>query len=732
MTSFGCAMATVVALSSALAAEEKVTYQDQVMPILRNSCLGCHNPDKKKAGLDLSTYAAAMAGSDDSGAVVKPGDPSSSRLYKVVTHEEEPKMPQKAAKLPDKELEVFRKWIAQGALENSGSKVAVAKKSGPDLSLTTVTIGKPEGPPPMPAGLSTEPVVRLRRPGPLLSLAASPWAPVAAVGSQRQVLLYHTQTLDLLGVLPFPEGEPEVLRFSRNGKLLLAGGGLGAKAGKVVVWDVTSGKRITEVGDEYDAVLAADISSDQAFVALGGPSKALKLYSTADGQLLQSVKKHADWILTIAYSPDGNLLASGDRNGAVIVWEGKTARELFTLSGHKGAITSVAFRDDSAVLATASEDGTVKLWDMQSGSQIKSFNAHGGGVLCVAFGHDGRLVTCGRDHVAKLWGPDGSAQKAFEAFGDIALHATMTDDGARVIAGDYSGQIRVWNAADGKHVGDLTAVPLTLAERAAAAEKLMARLGAEHAKAAADFAAARDGETKARAELEAARGAGPKAVEAAQSAIRKAEESLKSAQAGLKAAQGALAEKQSAARRPDEQTGAARKKADDELVRRRKAYDEAAKESAAAGERASQHPDDAQLAEAAARAASAAAKASAELTGAWESQSAALEQVRDATAAAGKGIQSAKEAVEKQTAAVAAAKAQLNEATAGLAKAKAASAEAEKAAGRKADGVKVAAARASAAKKALDEVSAELDVVKGQVTRLKTASTGAPAPRDVH
>ena len=51
----------------------------------------------------------------------------------------------------------------------------------------------------------------------------------------------------------------------------------------MVVWDVKTGKRVFEVGKEYDAVLAADISPDHGQVALGGPSKVVRVYNTADG-----------------------------------------------------------------------------------------------------------------------------------------------------------------------------------------------------------------------------------------------------------------------------------------------------------------------------------------------------------------------------------------------------------------------------------------------------------------
>src|SRR3954452_6629741 len=96
-------------LATRAADAPKVNYQDHVLPIFRNICLNCHNPDKKKGGLDLSTFQAALAGSD-SGPVLNPGDPDGSKLYRVLMHTEEPSMPPKRDKLPDKELNVIKLW----------------------------------------------------------------------------------------------------------------------------------------------------------------------------------------------------------------------------------------------------------------------------------------------------------------------------------------------------------------------------------------------------------------------------------------------------------------------------------------------------------------------------------------------------------------------------------------------------------------------------------------------
>ena len=207
------------------------------------------------------------------------------------------------------------------------------------------------------------------------SLATSPWAPLVAVASQRQVLLYNTNTLDLVGVFPFPEGQPNVVRFSRDGRLLLAGGGRPAASGKVVVWDITTGERVFEVGKELDAVLAADISADHKRIALGGPQRVVRVYSTETGELQYELTKHTDWVLSVEFSPDGVLLATADRNGGLCVWEADTGHEYLTLAGHTAAVNAVAWRGDSNMLASASEDATLRLWEMENGTAVKNWNA---------------------------------------------------------------------------------------------------------------------------------------------------------------------------------------------------------------------------------------------------------------------------------------------------------------------------------------------------------------------
>ncbi|MFA6545003.1 MAG: c-type cytochrome domain-containing protein, partial [Limisphaerales bacterium] len=320
--------AGALCLGIASSSAQKVTFDEHILPLFKNQCLKCHNPDKPKADLDLSTFGGTMKGGS-SGLVVTGGDPDGSSLYKSVNHAAEPTMPPKS-KLADKEIELIKKWIAGGLLENSGSKAIASNRPKVDLSLSAASFGKPEGAPPMPGDLLLEPVLRTARTSASTALAASPWAPLVALGGQKQVFLYNTDTLQLAGVFPFPEGFPHDVKFSRNGKLLLAGGGREASKGVVAVWDITTGERILTAGDELDVPLAADISSNQKWIALGGPDRLVKIYATATGEQLHKMKKHTDWVTAAEFNHTSTCLATGDRNGGVIVWDAEAGQEVQT------------------------------------------------------------------------------------------------------------------------------------------------------------------------------------------------------------------------------------------------------------------------------------------------------------------------------------------------------------------------------------------------------------------
>ncbi len=99
---------------AAPATDGPVSYAQQVAPILQEACGECHGATEPELGLDLTTYAAVMKGSDY-GSVIEAGDADASLLVEMIVAGE---MPVDADPLGEEEIELIRSWIAAGAEDN--------------------------------------------------------------------------------------------------------------------------------------------------------------------------------------------------------------------------------------------------------------------------------------------------------------------------------------------------------------------------------------------------------------------------------------------------------------------------------------------------------------------------------------------------------------------------------------------------------------------------------------
>ena len=454
ITVFACAM------PASGQAPKKVTFDDDVRPLLQRRCSVCHNSDRREGDLDVTSFVNLMQGGG-SGTVLEPNDPEGSYLYELVTHADSPEMPPNGNKIPDAEIKLLADWINGGLLENRGSK-AVKGKPKVNLALNMSPTKRPEVSP-TPFRMSLEPVITPPV-GSVLALAANPWAPVIAVSTPRQILLYRSDRLELAGVLPNQTGVAQSLSFSRNGELLLAGGGRGGESGSVLMFNARTGELIDQVGEERDTILTADLSSDQSLIAIGSPNKRVGVMTSA-GDSVHELKRHTDWVTAVGFSPDGQFLATADRNGSLLLWETESGVFVQKLDGHTKAITSLQWRSDSRFFVTASEDGNVRVWNSRDPKPVKSWNAHKAGSLVAGFRRDGTIYSAGRDRLVKLWQADGKAIRTFKGLQDIVVAAAVCDETNRVFAADWNGKLLAWNLEDGKVLKTLPANPPTLNQR---------------------------------------------------------------------------------------------------------------------------------------------------------------------------------------------------------------------------------------------------------------------------
>ena len=455
-----CLVPSVSCLSAAGAASaaDKVTYDDHVLPLLRAHCGTCHNGADRRGGLVVDDYAGLMQGGASGDAVIA-GDSDLSYLYMLASHEDEPKMPPNAPRMSDADLATLKAWIDGGLLQNAGSKAKKAEVN-PALAKVVVSTTRPDGPPPMPARYLGDPASVPPRGNTVTGLAVNPWSPLAAAAGHERVTLVDLRGPAPVGTLPFPEGTPQSLKFSQDGRLLMVAGGRGGAEGRVALFDVASGERVTTLGAEYDAAIAADLSPDLQLVAVGTPKKLLRVYAAGDGSVRYESDKHTDWVTAVGFSPDGILLASADRAGGLVIWEAETGREFHVLTGHKAAITALSWRTDSNVLATCGMDGEVKLWEMNDGQEARKFDAKMGGLSDIAYTRDGRIVLSAKNGSVRLFDAAGKQLRDFGRTPDDATRVAYDEEGGRVLAGSWDGVVRIWDAESGTQYADLrTNVP---------------------------------------------------------------------------------------------------------------------------------------------------------------------------------------------------------------------------------------------------------------------------------
>src|SRR5580698_5434520 len=98
----------------------KVDFNHDIRPILSENCFLCHGPDegRRKAKLRFDLKEEAFKALKDGSFAIVPGDPGKSQLVaRVSSRDAEEVMPpvKSGKKLVPQQIELLRRWIAEGA-----------------------------------------------------------------------------------------------------------------------------------------------------------------------------------------------------------------------------------------------------------------------------------------------------------------------------------------------------------------------------------------------------------------------------------------------------------------------------------------------------------------------------------------------------------------------------------------------------------------------------------------
>jgi len=341
---------------------------------LKTECFGCHNEQKKKGGLVLTSRETLLKGNDD-GAVVVPGKPDVSRMAKALLREADPHMPPKK-QLSDAQIKTIRDWIKGGVVWDA---TALADEESAIAPVELVAL---------------PPAYQ-----PVMTLALSPDGKKLAVGRGGAVVL-HDASQTNFPVMAEMKGHldaVQALAWSEDGRRLASGG-----FRRVVVWNAesftpehewTNGLtgRVTAIGFSPggNQLAAADGTT--------GQSGLLRILNLSDGRVAGSWRAHDDTIYDLDFSHDGKQLATASGDRLVKVWDLASKQELARLEGHTAQVLGVAFNTNATQVVSCGADKELKVWDIKTREKIISLGNHSAAVTAVAWPDEGNVIIAGTD-----------------------------------------------------------------------------------------------------------------------------------------------------------------------------------------------------------------------------------------------------------------------------------------------------------------------------------------------
>ena len=214
----------------------------------------------------------------------------------------------------------------------------------------------------------------------------------------------------------------------------------------------------TSTSPFVDRVNALRFSPDGTTLATAGgePTRSgdISLWDVASGRLLSEWKeRHSDAVLSIDFSADGKRLASGGADKLARVTEVASGKTVNLFEGHTHHVLGVSFRTDGRVLATAGADGVLMIWDMLSGERKTKITGWNKEVTSLQFiGATNQIVTSAGDNQIRIVNDGGGQIRAMAKLPEFMQSAASTANAGLIIGGGEDGLFRVWNGTSGQEL----------------------------------------------------------------------------------------------------------------------------------------------------------------------------------------------------------------------------------------------------------------------------------------
>jgi WD40 repeat protein len=426
----------LLGIALGLSAAEPSYFRD-IRPVLQRQCQGCHQPNLKSSNLDLTTYEGLSAGG-------KRG-PALGLLVKYLTGEMKPQMPLGMPPLAADQIELVRSWVAAGGKDDT-----------PDAARETVAAGAP---------------ITYSLPPVLTALAFSPDGKMLAVSGSREILLHTLDGSASPKRLPGLSDRILSLAFSRDGELLVAGGGMPARFGEIQVWNVAAGKLRRSVMMTGDTVFGVSLSPDGTRIAAGCTDNTVRIVDTASGKEVTKMGAHENWVLGTVFGVDGKRVVSVGRDRSAKLTDAASGAFQENLNLLRGELAAVARHPSKDIVVIGGEDRIAYVYIMDrpknmkiadDTTMIRKIERQNGVIAALAWSPDGRLIAvAGAAPEVNVYNADTGARVAACTGHSAGIYTVaFSPDSTTLATGGFDGTVRLYDAATGVLKKAFVPVPL--------------------------------------------------------------------------------------------------------------------------------------------------------------------------------------------------------------------------------------------------------------------------------
>jgi WD40 repeat protein/mono/diheme cytochrome c family protein len=365
-----------------------VSYWKDVRPIFQANCTGCHQPAKAKGDYVMTDFASLIKGGADDGAAITAKDPEHSSLIKNITPAADgtAEMPKKADPLKPAEIALIRRWIDEGAADDTPAQ---ARQLYDAAHLPRYAQA------------------------PLVSaIDFSPDGKKLAVAGFHEVLIIDPATSQLAARYVGQSERIESVRYSPDGTKLAITGGQPGRMGEVQIWDAEKHQLILSQCATFDTLYGASWSPDGKNIAFGGSDKSVRALSVETGKQTFFVLTHEDWVQDTAWSVKGDQVMSVGRDMTAKLSDFATQRFIDNITsitpgalrGGLQALVRHPLRDEILV---GGSDGQPRLYRTNreverkigdDSNLIRQFPAITGRIWAADFAPDGKSLVVSGTH----------------------------------------------------------------------------------------------------------------------------------------------------------------------------------------------------------------------------------------------------------------------------------------------------------------------------------------------